>query len=267
MLRVDRSSFLLNPLFFIEVSRILLGLSKLVTTKPFSLRSPEADFCDRFGLSPFLLELKVSRVLSDSKISPASLFVVAREKRFVKSILRLENRVLSGAVDFRKGREKLIELEGRLFGYPECCVKAYVRSKSDFPLETRLILECFELGTFETLTDALKKSEPRLFPQFFTLNFYPCRVDCRRAARVGLRIEKNLEDFGSAFKLRTMLNVLYLLRIAYKSSFYEGSLSRTAREFFKREKELLETMKAIADLDYEDFSNNFIRRALLGFRD
>lgn len=205
----------------------------------------------------------MSRVLRNSKICPASLFVVAREKRFVKSIQRLENRILSGDLDFQRGRRRLIELEGKLFGYPKCCVKAYARSKSDLPLETKLIIECIELGTFEQLINSLKKSEFRFFPQFFTMNFYPCRLECNRAKRVGTKIGKVLENFEPAFELRTMLNALYLLRVAYKSTFYDGNLSRTAREFFRlQEKEVREMMEAIAELDYEEFSNNFMRRVL-----
>ncbi|MEM0202399.1 MAG: DUF483 domain-containing protein [Archaeoglobaceae archaeon] len=267
MLKVDFCDFLSNPVFFIEVSRILAGISKLVTLKPFEPRSLEADFCDKNGLRAFLLEARVSRVLSDSRISPVSLFFVAKGKRFVKAIERLENRVLSGAIDFQKGRRKLIKLEGEAFGYPECCIKAYARSKGDFPLETRLILECFEFGTFESLIDSLKKSEVRLFPQFFTMNFYPCRVDCKRAKRIGFKLEKFLGDFENAFRLRTMLNALYLLRVAYKSTFYSGSLSKTAKEFLgHQEKDVVEMLGAIAELDYEEFSNNFIRRALQKFQ-
>ncbi|MEM1593481.1 MAG: DUF483 domain-containing protein [Archaeoglobaceae archaeon] len=267
MLKVNVRSFLSNPVFFIEVSRILAGISKLVTLKPFEPRSLEADFCNKNGLRAFLLEARVSRILSDSKIIPASLFFVAKDKRFVRAIQRLENRVLSGAIDFERGRRKLIKLEGEAFGYPECCVKAYARSKGDFPLETKLILECFEFGTFESLIDSLKKSEVCFFPQFFTMNFYPCHVDCRRAKGIGFKLEKFLGNYENAFRLRTMLNALYLLRVAYKSTFYSGSLSKTAREFFRQqEKYIVETLRAIAELDYEEFSNNFIRRALLKFQ-
>lgn len=267
MLKVDLRSFLLNPVFFIEVSRILAKASKLITLKPFEPWSFEADFCKKNGLKAFFLDMKVSRVLSNSKISPASLFVIAKEKRFVKSIQRLEDRVLSGAVSFEKGRKKLIELEGELFGYPECCVKAYARSKGDFPLETKLILECFELGIFESLIDSLKKSKVNLFPQFFTMNFYPCHAECKRAKRIGFRLEKFLRNFENAFKLRTMLNTLYLLRVAYKSAFYDGTLSKIAKEFFElQEKDVIDMLRAIAELDYEEFSNNFIKRALRNFR-
>ncbi|MFN3383262.1 MAG: DUF483 domain-containing protein [Archaeoglobaceae archaeon] len=210
--------------------------------------------------------MKISRVLSDSKISPTTLFVVTKDKKFLKMIQRLENRILSGDLTFQRGRKRLIELEGKLFGYPDCCVRAYARSKNDFPLETKLILECFESGTFKILVDSLKNSRIDFFPQFFTMNFYPCSVECKRAKRVGIRLQKFLGDFEKAFKLRTMLNALYLLRVAYKSTFYNGNLSKTAKKFFYfQDRDVLEMIKAISDVDYEEFSNKFIRRVLQSF--
>ncbi len=263
MLRVDLRSFLSNPVFFIEISRILGGISKIVALKPFELQSLEAEFCKRNGLKAFFLDLKVSRILGDSKISPMTLFVVTRDKKFLKAIQRVENRVLSGELSFQKGRRRLIELEGKLFGYPECCVKAYARSKSNIPLETKLIIECFESGTFKSLLASLKNSRIDFFPQFFTMNFYPCHLECRKAKRVGIKLVKFLGDFENAFKLRTMLNALYLLRVAYKSTFYNGNLSKKAKEFFNlQDGDVLGMLEAIVDVDYELFSNKFIKRVL-----
>ncbi|MEM1579031.1 MAG: DUF483 domain-containing protein [Archaeoglobaceae archaeon] len=266
MLRVEFNDFLINPVFFIEIARIHLGISKFVSLKPFSHDSFEADFCRKNGFKALFFETKVSRILGDLEISPIRFFVVTRDERFLKAISRIEQKILSGAISFQKGRKKLIKLEGKLFGYPECCVEAYFRSKCELPLETKLIIECFERGIFEDLLAALKKSETCFFPQFFTMNFYPCEVGCRRAKRIGFKLAKFLGEFEHAFEFRTMLNALYLLRTAYKSTFYNGKLSKIAKEFFRHQDvELLEIMRAIEKVDFEDFSNSFIRRALQGF--
>ncbi len=263
MLKVEFSHFLSNPLFFIESSRILANISKIVSVRPFPERSPEFQFCRVHGLKLFELETKVSRILGDLKFVESKNFLLAKDGRFIRKLQLIESKILGGKMDFEKGRKKLIKLEGKLFGYPECCIKAYVRSKGSFPQETNLIIDTFEKGLFEQLMNKLRKSEIFFLPQFFTLNFYPCKADCRKAEKIGLKIEKSLGEFGLAFRLRTMLNALYLLRVAYRSINYEGFLSKVARKFFgKLGDEELKMIEAVSRVDYESFSNNFIRNLI-----
>ncbi|MEM4472868.1 MAG: DUF483 domain-containing protein [Archaeoglobaceae archaeon] len=267
MLKVKVEEFLTNPLFFIEASRILSNLSKLVTVR---LENSifEFDFCRKNGLKVLFFKTRVSRIISSLKFAEAKFFVMTRDERIVKRLQRLENKVVHGDVEFEKGRRKLIMLEGKLFGYPECCYKAYARKKGSFPHETKLILEMFEKGIFEELISNLRNSVILFLPQFFTLNFYPCKADCRRAIRVGLKMEKFLNEFSIAFKLRTMLNALFLLRVAYKSASYPGLLSKKAIDFFEKlEKSEMEMLEAVAEVDYEEFSNKFIRNLMIRIYD
>lgn len=268
MLKVEFSHFLSNPLFFIESSRILANISKIVSVRPFPERSPEFEFCKAHGLKLFELETKVSRILSDLKFVESKNFLLAKDGRFIRKLQSIESKILDGKMDFEKGRRRLIKLEGKLFGYPECCTRTYAKSKGSFPLETSLIVDTFEKGFFEELMNKLRKSEIFFLPQFFTLNFYPCKADCRRAEKIGLKIEKSLGDFSLAFRIRTMLNTLYLLCVAYKSINYGGLLGRTAKKFFsKLEGEELEMIEAVSRVDYEDFSNNFIRNLMVRYHD
>jgi hypothetical protein len=65
-----------------------------------------------------------------------------------------------------------------------------------------------------------------------------------------------------------MLNTLYLLCVAYKSINYGGLLGRTAKKFFsKLEVEELEMIEAVSKVDYENFSNNFIRNLMVRYHD
>lgn len=268
MLKAEFRHFLSNPIFFIEASRILSGISKIVSIRPFPKIGFEFDFCRANGLKIVVLETRISRILSNAKFSESRILILTRDERFAKRLISLEKRILNGKLDFEKGRRKLIMLEGKLFGYPDCCSKAYAKSKTSLPLETKLIIDAIERGIFSQLILGLRKSQILSFPQFFTLNFYPCEADCKRAERVGLKIKRSLGEFGFVFSLRTMLNALYLLRIAYKSAHHSGILSKVAREFLKTlKKEELEMIEAVAEVDYEEFSNNFIRSLMKRYYD
>ena len=78
---------------------------------------------------------------------------------------------------------------GRLSGYPECCIKAYMadRQKGDNP-RIRGVLEYFEA------CKAGKEPEPWAY---FTSDFVPCRTDCRAAQAQGKKTHKLLGEISA----------------------------------------------------------------------
>ncbi len=105
--------------------------------------------------------------------------------------------------------KKMITLEGRLLGYPKCCVDSFSRKKvrGETP-EKNVIMDCIKHGVFaEVLESFPDPNLPEKSFSLFTMNFYPCRVDCRRALDVG----RKLVEFNPKFRYKIVLNVLNLL--------------------------------------------------------
>lgn len=305
-LEVYKKRFWLNPVLFLEVSRIKSGISKCVLPQKvfkadFSvyekLNSEFARFMnDECGteelyetaeiieeialnsLSPSLtktiseLGLQVTpvvvfanRVLTREALYPEIQFFISKNAADLRKLKKIERKILEGELEFGKGRDKLIRIEGEILGYPECCVDNYVESKKVFPAESRLILECIEHGIFDAVLDAFKESQVTSFPQFFTSNFYPCSVECKRAKRVGLRVEEWLGEYRNAFRLWSMVNVLYHLITGYKASKAKDDLGKKIRNYCSGlESTDVEIINALSPhtADITEFANLFIRRVL-----
>ncbi len=281
-----------NPVLFFEISRVKCGVAKCVLpqqvfTFQFVLQELRANNVERVE-SKILEHLKntreyrmvvnsglkvhpyiafINRILSKPTISPDIQFFVHRDCEREFDVMReIEMRALNGSVDFEEARERLVRIEGKMLGYPECCTESYIRSKRDkssLPAESRVILEGIESGLFDDVLDAFVKSEVISLPQFFTSGFYPCSVGCRKAAEVGRKVEHWLGDVRDLFRIRCMINALHAIVTGYKASKGKGEFSERIRPFYSGiESKKLELIKTVQPhiTNLTAFTNLFIRR-------
>lgn len=211
----------------------------------------------------------VSRILSKGVVYPdVQVFVSKKGDRMLDRLTSIERRILEGKVEFGKGREKLLRLEGKLLGYPDCCVESYIESKRNFPAESRFILDCAEKGVFHKVIKAFKASQLISIPYLFTSNFYPCSTECSRAENTGLKIQEWLEEYADVFKLRSMLIALFYTATALKASKSGGDYGKRLQNFFStlsaEDVGLIETLERRSS-NQTEFANLFIARILGGF--
>ncbi len=300
---IFRDSFWYNPTFFLEISRVRCGLSRFVLPQQVfcdvvirfaekieflfnryqhglislgtlfreketiekSIKSEISHYteyvsCKRLGLDVIPYIYFINRILKNPKFFPDIFFFVS-DRSGIGEIKRIERRAIEGKIDYQRGKSKIIKLEGKLLGYPRCCIREFLKGSA----ETRLILECVDGGLFKELINSLEKSEIKPFYAFFTSNFYPCSVDCRRAERIGEILDDYLDDYSIAFRLRTMVNVFYNLIVAYKTYKYDEKYKKILEDFFsKLDKKWFEVFekseRSITNLT--EFTNAFILRIL-----
>ena len=224
-----------------------------------------------------MLELKIvpfisliNRVLSTPTLAPDVYFYVSTSLNKIKVMSNIEKKILNDKLDFIKGRRKLIEIEGRLLGYPECCIQNFIRSKESTPAESKLIIECIECGIFNVLLNSLEKSEVQPFYSFFTSNFYPCSIKCRKAIKIGKKLDECLDEYFLAFRIRTMINALYYLTTAYKSfKLSQGEYKEVIKDFFSDiDPKWLKFLEEIKDsiINLTEYTNVFICRILKNYK-
>lgn len=206
-----------------------------------------------------------NRVLKRELFYPEIQFFVCKNAADLKRLKKIDREILEGKIEFGEGRDKLIRIEGEILGYPKCCVDKYIESKKAFSAESRLIIECIEYGVFDKVLEAFKKSQIISLPQFFTSNFYPCSVECKWAEKVGLKIEEWLGEYRDAFRLWSMLNVLYHLVVGYKASKAKDDFGRSLKNYYSSlESRDVEIISALSPhtADLTRFANLFITRVL-----
>ncbi|WP_456330499.1 DUF483 domain-containing protein [Archaeoglobus sp.] len=301
-----KKRFWLNPVLFLEISRIKSGISKCAL--PQKVFEPDFSVYEKLNskfarfmngeceaeelyktaevvektaintLNPVLLEaiselelrltpvvVFASRVLKRKLFYSEIQFFISKNAADLKKLRRLDRKIIEGKIEFGKGRDRLIKIEGEILGYPECCVDKYIESKKTFPAESRLITECIENGIFDQVLKAFRESRIISLPQFFTSNFYPCSVECKRAEKVGLKIEEWLDEYRDAFRLWSMVNALYHLVVGYKASKVEDDFGRRLRSYYSGlESRDLEVIEALSPhtANLTEFSNLFIKRVL-----
>jgi hypothetical protein len=226
-------------------------------------------YLHELGLEPHAKVAFVSRILSRGFVYPdVQIFVGKRGCKKLRELSKVERRILEGRIELGKGREKLLRLEGKLLGYPDCCVGSYIESKRGFPAESRFIMECAEKGVFVKSLKALKSSKLISIPYLFTSNFYPCSIECSKAVKVGLKIQEWLDEFEDAFKLRSMLIALFYAATALRASKAAGNYGEKLRSFFSSlspgDIGLIETLERHSG-NQAEFTNLFIARILGGF--
>ena len=299
MKTVFKKHFFRNPAFFLEVSRVIYKISKAVIPQQifqnivlesnfmqnFQFKDTDILFnekralervikskivntleyksCNEIGLNIYPYIYFLNRILKEPRFLPNLVFFVSKGYKLSK-LERFEKKALNG--QYEKYKKKIIELEGKILGYPRCCINSFIESKfSDVSAETRLIIECYENGLFEDLLKAFEKSEIVPYYAFFTSNFYPCSIDCKRAKRIGKRLDKHLKEYSNAFRLRTMINLFYYLVIAYKMYKYDEKYKNLFKGLFSKiGNSWLEVFekseRSIVNLT--DFTNTFILRVL-----
>ncbi len=277
--QVFSNFFFLNPVFFLEIARIRSHLAKCVLPQQifdvsenvvakvnFALQKFHAGLIDADELFHVINaaehELKTSvkqtklhdvcKILEIEIVPYVGLinritcsetidvqFFVCKDYE-LKTLKSTERKILKGRISLEKGRKKLIRAEGKILGYPKCCIDEYARSKGGFPAESKLILEMIESNAFLKLLEHLERSEVIPFYSLFTSNFYPCSLECRRAAKIGEKLDNWLYQgnkiFSDAFRVRTMMNALYNLCTAYSAHIAgsESFFGNRLREFFSK---------------------------------
>jgi|Deesub1362A_J573_1020465.scaffolds.fasta_scaffold02040_12 hypothetical protein len=120
---------------------------------------------------------------------------------------------------------RINRVEGNLLAYPECCIKKFVNAREENKHHEREIaLECLRDNRFRFALDSFINPHrinffelPDEFYSFFTSNFYPCSVDCKKAINTGKKVESYLDDFGKAYRAKLVLNVMYQFAVCYGS--------------------------------------------------
>ncbi len=300
-----------NPVFFIDVSRVIAGISCCSLPQQCFDVSPVYYTTLEIALSEYLhgrinaerlfsaaesverellrnlkenelypvaetLGIKIvpvvsflSRVFSEPQLQPDIQFYACLKRESVEEWKKVEMEILKGEIDLKRGWKEILSLEGSALGYPDCCVKNYVESKGTFPAENAVILDMIESEEFASLLTAIESNKVVAYPYLFTSNFYPCSVRCKKARKIGELIEFWLEGIGEAyafaFKVRTMINALYILSTAYSAytAGATGKFGERLKSFFieidARWMELLESVHTHMRR-LTTFTNMFIRR-------
>jgi len=308
---IFEENFWLNPVFFLEISRIKSGIAEgVILQKIFEPDSSalkilnslfhkflknEIDvselfmevmgierkiirYCMRHNLFKVIRALEVelvpivvftNRILRNPPLSPDIQFFVFEKnsKRYIRKIRKIERRVVGSSIDFEDGRERLMRVEGRILGYPKCCIESYIEGKRNMSAENRIVIEGIDQGIFDSLLESFRNSWIVSFPQFFTSNFYPCSVCCENATKVGLAVEQWLEyeHFVTAFRVRTMVNALYLLVSGYKAFKSQSRYGKMLAPYFSSVgRDDLELISIIQEhiSDITSFTNIFMSRIL-----
>ena len=290
----------MNIAFRIELERIFAGVTRCVLpNNPFPLR----DCVEMVMVDPELAkssaESKVRRHPWYKDLAGIGLDVVANPtllSRVLKMTMAPEIQVfvcrsdwkgeLEGKLErlrkveikaLKSGDErewaKMVRAEGKILGYPRCCIDRFVRGKlKSEPQETRIIAECIEEGILGEIYSLLREpSEPKeeLFV-FFTSNFYPCEIGCERALKIGLAVRESLEGkLRRAYELKVILNSSNLLMSAYSTYRFvrrrggKTEFGRLVEEFF-RDKDLkfLESVFTAYSSNPLGFEDGFISARL-----
>jgi len=190
------------------------------------------------GLDLIAYPSVMSRVIPAEPFPDFIIYVFRRDKRdrierVLRRIRRFEIRALGGSF---KHALKVMREEGKLLGYPECCVNHFVSMKGEgSPPETEVVRKCIELGFLGKALELFKRKSdeiPEDFYSFFASNFYPCEPGCRRAVEIGERVERRIvdESMRKFYRFKIVLNVLNILASAYAT--YEFVTARGARSEF-----------------------------------
>ncbi len=244
----------MNPSIELELKRLDYRLSKCVQPNFVSkddlksLRDSGYDFLAyRWILDPITL----------TRTDRVSIFVfkVGERENVYSSLKDIERFERKGDV------RKMIRIEGRLLGYPRCCTDSFIRKKlkGGYP-ERDTVIECIEEGVFKEVVKSFPKAEISTY-SLFTSNFYPCRLRCRKAERIG----EMLVEMDDRYVFKIVLNVINVLvpvfevyRIKPKTDF-----GRIVHEFVESLGGLREKAERIVE-DFKrnpaQFENNYLKR-------
>jgi len=193
----------MNPSIMLELVRIESGLTNCVHAV--KITRSDFDSLRKLGYSVIAYQWLFDPItLSPSKrIS----FYICRDREealnYLRKIEKLEKKIT------KENIKKIIKIEGKLLGYPKCCIKKFSKLKvAGRSPEKDIIIECIEKEVFYSVLKGYPDPElPEIAYSLFTTNFYPCKIDCERAVEIG----KYLTKYDRRYKYKIVLSVLNLL--------------------------------------------------------
>jgi len=210
--------FKLNPSLCLEVGRIFAGLTDCIVVN--HLTKNEYNTIKDMGLDVAVFQAKINWIVSSQEPLPSNhlLFYVFRKnckKEVMKTLKEIERLEKNPTLE---NRLRINELEGILLGYPDCCVREFIHLKrlsslgEALPPETKTVLECIRSGLFaEVLKNFPEPEIPEIAYSLFTSNFYPCKIGCTKAKRIGKDYKNYLDKYSLAYRCKIVSNVINLL--------------------------------------------------------
>jgi len=196
---------MLNPSLSLDLVRIKSGVSNCV--QPILIESREVYELRSLGYSVFTYAWVVDPITLKPS-NRISTYVCKDCEKSLRILRRIEK--LECEINLRNLR-RMIELEGKLLGYPECCIRKFSRLKVDGKNpEKKTIVECIERGVFEDLLRSYP--EPNQIKSLFTTNFYPCSLDCKRANEIGER----LVEYDRNYRFKIVISIINLMTPVFK---------------------------------------------------
>ncbi|AEA47986.1 DUF483 domain-containing protein [Archaeoglobus veneficus] len=222
-------------------------------------RTPDVlrEYCE---IKPVPFCFIINRIISSPRLefAPEMQFYLVRagrERAIAKMLSKIRNAEKS-AIKKSDARKiaRINEIEGRMLGYPDCCVNAFVELKKgrmegkDLPSPERVIAEEFvERGLAELTVRILEGEEdlPDESYSLFATNFYPCSLLCPKALEAGRRYREFLDKTmhglfiaGIAANLASILVVCFNMHLkGYFASlsplFSARSVRNLAEEYSK----------------------------------
>ncbi len=161
-----------------------------------------------------------------------------------------------------KALAKLHKKTGEYCGYPKCCIEAFIKNsvyKKQNKLEDSIVRDLREkygkivMENFKKAFEETKKLETAIarvvtnflagtaefkWYQFFTICFYPCKVNCKNAEKLskkaeGFFIKNNLADALIRFRVVRFFWILYLLGLIPNWKILIESINITAEKLEK----------------------------------
>ena len=192
----------MNPSLSLELMRLKLNLSNCI--QAVLIDRKEVDELEKLGYSVLTYRWIFDPITLESS-NRLSIYVCKDREKALKILKKIEALELNPTLE---NLRKIIELEGKLLGYPRCCVRKFSRLKVERKNpEARIIEECIEKGIFEEILRFYPKPNPDKALSLFTSNFYPCKLNCKKAYEIG----KKLVDNNPNYRYKVVLNVLNLL--------------------------------------------------------
>ena len=194
---------MLNPSISLELVRIDAGVS--VCVQAVFLSKEDVNDLKKMGYSV----ISYRWLFDPITFSPTNRlsFYVCKDR--VKALNILKKIEVLERYPTPNNVKKMIMLEGKLLGYPKCCISSFSQKKvKRLSPEKDVIVDCIKHDIFvEVLESFPDPNLPEKSYSLFTMNFYPCRIDCKRALDVG----KKLVEFNPKYRHKIVLNVLNLL--------------------------------------------------------
>ncbi len=196
-----------------------------------------------------------------------SFYVCKDKEKALKLLRRIE---LLERNPTRNNIKKIIKIEGKLLGYPKCCVERFSNLKVEGGSpEKEIIRECVESGLFlEVLKGYPNPELPEEAYSIFTTNFYPCGIDCEKARKIG----KSIVEYDERYRYKIVLSVLNLLPPVFEIYRLEPKTKfrRLIRDFVESLKDLKPKAHQIAEKIAENplkFEVDYLKAVLSDMHD